>query len=963
MSEERKKAYRLFKVAKELNVGSSTLVDHLNEKGFDVGNSPNEKLTSEMYDILLKDFASEKVLKEKAEQIKEQKHEKMRAQDETVVEEQELISAEQLRSGIIEQKLQGDKRVPPPLSVPEEKPEPKKEEKPAVVVEEKKEKEEPKEEETAPKEEEKEASEIKLKVLGKIDLDKVSGKKPKKPAAKKEEKPAVVEEKPEPKPKKEEKTTAPEPEEEKVVAEEKKEEEVVVEKKVEKETPKEDKKEEKDEKESVIKAADKAPKLAGLKVKGKIELPTEKKKKTTSSADGDDDSDKKKRKRKRKRKRATAVSAKDHQNRNAGKKKEKTNKEEPSDKEIQEIIKSTLADINKRAGRQRQKLRRQKRDSVAQKRQAEELRQAEQATELEVTEFITANELANLLNVSVNEIITKCMELGMFVSINQRLEADVITLVAEEYGFTVKFVDVTETVFDEDEEDVDPESLQPRAPIITVMGHVDHGKTSLLDHIRSANVIAGEAGGITQHVAAYEVTLPDGRDITFLDTPGHEAFTAMRARGAKVTDVVIVVIAADDAVMPQTKEAINHAEAAGVPIVFAFNKIDKANAAPDKIREQLSQMNYLVEDWGGKYQCQEISAKSGLGVEDLLEKVLLEAEMLELKANPDTSASGSVIETKLDKGRGVVGTLIVQSGTLKVGDCFVAGVHFGKVKALMDERGNRIKEAGPSQPVVMLGLTGTPQAGDVFKVYKTEQKAKEIANKRGELYRQQSLRQTKHITLDEIARRKAVGDFQELNIIVKGDVDGSIEALSDSLLKLSTEEVQVNIVMKAVGQISESDVLLASASDAVIIGFQVRPSSQARKLAETESIDIRLYSIIYDAINDVKDALEGLLSPEIKEEIMATVEIREVFKISKIGTVGGCMVTDGKIYRNDPVRLIRDGIVIYEGKLSSLKRFKDDVKEVATGFECGLTIENYNDIKVGDVVESYRESEVKRTLE
>lgn len=734
----------------------------------------------------------------------------------------------------------------------------------------------------------------------------------------------------------------------------------------------------------------KAQQLRGLKVLGKIELPGDKAKKTkdkdsgsSGSTNKDEDDDKPKRKRKRKRKRKTTPGSSPNQgsNTSSGTKSppgkdgskgpgkasprtiDKKKKEEPTEKEIQEKIKASLQQIDRRASRERQRLRRAKRDEDARKREREERQRQEEEKFLEVTEFITANELANLMSQPVTAIITKCLELGMFVSINQRLEGDIISLLAEEYGYKAKFIDITEKEFEEVEEEEDPADLVERHPIVTVMGHVDHGKTSLLDYVRKANVIAGEAGGITQHIGAYEVTMPEsGNKITFLDTPGHEAFTAMRARGAKVTDLVIVVVAADDAVMPQTKEAINHAEAAGVPIIFAINKVDKPSANPDKIKEQLAGMNYLVEDWGGEYQSQDISAKTGLGIDDLLEKVLIVSELSEFKANPDKNAKGAVIESKLDRGRGVTATLLVQEGTLKMGDSMVVGIHFARIRAMFDERGNRIKEAGPSTPVQVLGLTGTPQAGDRFTVYETERKAKEISNKRQELYREQSLRQKTHITLDEIARRKAIGDFKELNIIVKGDVDGSVEALSDSLLKLSQEEVKVNVVHKGVGAISESDVMLASASDGVIIGFQVRPSAGARRLAETEQIDIRLYSIIYDAINEVKDALEGMLSPELKEEIIGSAEIRDTFKISKVGTVGGCMVLDGKITRPDPIRLIRDGIVIYQGRLSSLRRFKDDVKEVLKGFECGLTIENYNDIKVGDIVEAYRESEVKRTL-
>lgn len=562
----------------------------------------------------------------------------------------------------------------------------------------------------------------------------------------------------------------------------------------------------------------------------------------------------------------------------------------------------------------------------------------------------------------MTEVISACMSLGLFVSINQRLDAETINIVADEFGYSVEFVSIEiQEAIDEEEEDSE-ENLLPRPPIVTVMGHVDHGKTSLLDSIRKTNVIAGEAGGITQHIGAYNVKLSDGRTITFLDTPGHEAFTAMRARGAQVTDIAIIIVAADDNVMPQTIEAINHASAAGVPIVFAINKIDKPGANPDKIREELANMNYLVEEWGGKYQCQEIAAKKGLNIEELLEKVLLEAELLDMKANPHKKATGSIIESSLDKGRGYVATVLVQSGTLKVGDIVLAGQYFGHVKAMFNERGEKMEKAGPSEPALILGLNGAPQAGDKFNVMGNEKEARQLANKREQLQREQGLRTQKHITLDEIGRRIAIGNFQELNVIVKGDVDGSIEALSDSLIKLSTDEIQVNIIHKAVGQITEGDVLLAAASNAIIVGFQVRPSMGARKLAEKEQIDIRLYSVIYQAIEELKSAMEGMLSPEIKEEIIATVEVLETFKISKVGTIAGCIVRDGKITRTAKIRVIREGIVIYTGVLGSLKRFKDDVKEVTKGFECGLNIENYNDIRVGDMIEGYQEVEVKKTL-
>lgn len=643
-------------------------------------------------------------------------------------------------------------------------------------------------------------------------------------------------------------------------------------------------------------------------------------------------------------------------------KKKKNEKAEISDEDVDRQIKDTFARLGSKGKSQTSKHRRDKRDAVQQKLQAELEQEEKEKSILKLTEFVSVAELATMMDIGVTEIISACMSLGLFVSINQRLDAETINIVADEFGFSVEFVSVDIQEAIEEEEEDSEENLIPRSPIVTVMGHVDHGKTSLLDSIRKTNVIAGEAGGITQHIGAYNVKLIDGRTITFLDTPGHEAFTAMRARGAQVTDIAIIIVAADDNVMPQTIEAINHASAAGVPIIFAINKIDKPGANPDKIREELAAMNYLVEEWGGKYQCQEIAAKKGLHIEDLLEKVLLEAELLELKANPHKKAVGSIIESSLDKGRGYVATVLVQAGTLKVGDIILAGQYYGHVKAMFNERGEKIEKAGPSEPALILGLNGAPQAGDKFNVMGNEKEARLLANKREQLQREQGLRTQKHITLDEIGRRIAIGNFQELNVIVKGDVDGSIEALSDSLIKLSTDEIQVNIIHKAVGQITEGDVLLAAASNAIIVGFQVRPSMSARKLAEKEQIDIRLYSVIYQAIEELKSAMEGMLSPEIKEEVMATVEVMETFKITKVGTIAGCIVRDGKIVRSSKVRIIRDGIVIYTGVLGSLKRFKDDVKEVSKGFECGLNIENFNDINVGDMIEAYQEVEVKKTL-
>ena len=636
-------------------------------------------------------------------------------------------------------------------------------------------------------------------------------------------------------------------------------------------------------------------------------------------------------------------------------------KQEVSEEDVAKQVKETLARLTTKGKNKASKYRKEKREMVSNRMQELEDQEMADSKVLKLTEFVTANELATMMDVSVNQVIATCMSIGMMVSINQRLDAETINLVAEEFGFKTEYVsaEVAQAIVEEEDNE---EDLEPRAPIVTVMGHVDHGKTSLLDYIRKANVIAGEAGGITQHIGAYHVSLEDGRKITFLDTPGHEAFTAMRARGAKVTDIAIIIVAADDNVMPQTKEAINHAMAAGVPIVFAINKVDKPTANPDKIKEELAAMNFLVEEWGGKYQSQDISAKKGIGVNDLMEKVLLEAEMLELKANPNRNATGSIIESTLDKGRGYVATVLVSNGTLKVGDIVLAGTSYGRVKAMFNERNQRIKQAGPSEPALILGLNGAPAAGDTFHVVETDQEAREITNKREQLQREQGLRTQKILTLDELGRRIAVGNFQELNVIVKGDVDGSVEALSDSLIKLSTEQIQVNVIHKGVGQISESDVSLAAASDAIIIGFQVRPSGAADRMAEKEGVDIRKSSVIYDAIEEVKAAMEGMLAPEVKEVVTATIEVREVFNITKVGTVAGAMVKTGKVKRSDKARLIRDGIVIFSGAINALKRFKDDVKEVGTNFECGISLVGTNDLKVGDMIETYEEVEVKQTL-
>jgi translation initiation factor IF-2 len=639
-------------------------------------------------------------------------------------------------------------------------------------------------------------------------------------------------------------------------------------------------------------------------------------------------------------------------------------KKEITQKEIQEKLKNTLnkIDSSNRGKTTKSKFKRQKRDDHFQSRNAQRERQEQEDAILKVTEFLTANDLAKMMDVQVTQVISTCFSLGLMVSINQRLDAETITLVADEFGYEVEFVDAQDTIAIEEEQD-DPSTLVPRPPIVTVMGHVDHGKTSLLDYIRKANVIAGEAGGITQHIGAYEVQIPSGQKITFLDTPGHEAFTAMRARGAKVTDIAVIVIAADDSIMPQTREAISHAQAANVPMIFAINKVDKEGANPEKIREALSAMNILVEEWGGKFQSQEISAKKGLNIDKLLEKILLEAELLDLKANTNRKAKGTIVEARLDKGRGVVASVLIEAGTLKVGDHLVAGAHYAKVKALFNERNQRVEFAGPSTPVSMLGFSEAPSAGDPLIVLGSEDEAKDLANKREQLLREQGIRTTKHITLDEIGRRLAIGNFKELNLIIKGDVNGSVEALSDSLLNLSNKEVMVKVIHKGVGQITESDVLLASASDAIIIGFQVRPSSSAKKIAETEQIDIRHYSVIYQAIDEIKAAIEGMLSPEIKETIIGSVDVRDVFKITKVGTIAGCMVTDGKITRQAKIRVIRDGVVVHTGAIDSLKRFKDDVKDVVKGFECGISLKNYQDIQVGDVFEVFEETSIARKLD
>lgn len=903
---ETKKLVRLAVVARELNLGISTITDHLKKKGFDVDNKPTAKLTEEMHQVLLKDFQQEKAIKEKAEQIslgKSRENVELKEGEVKTAaqkkEEQEVVYVKNIGASTFEETKEEKTAPPEPAKKPAE---------PKPVPEDK-------------KVEKAEAEKLEgPKVVGKLDLDKMNLKT----RPEKKEKPAEKTEEPAP---------AAEP-----AAEEP---QVVVEK-------------------------TEVEKLDGPKVVGKIDLPASsesEKKKPIASSSGTE-TGKKKRRRKIRVKPGTEGGSEENKtdSRKKGKKTKEKEASEVSDKEIQERIKSTMSRLSSGSKTKGTKA---KYKRLKKERAAEEQVETESGEKqvIQLTEFIAVSELANLIGVPYIEVIQTCMNLGIIVSINQRLDAEIIELVADEFGYDVEFINVDEQEdIEQEEEEEDDGNLRERAPIVTVMGHVDHGKTSLLDFIRSTNVIAGEAGGITQHIGAYEVTLDNGKKITFLDTPGHEAFTAMRARGAKLTDVAVIVIAADDNIMPQTKEAISHAQAAGVPMVFAINKIDKENANPEKIKEELANMNILVEDWGGKFQSQEISAKNGTNVNELLEKILLEAELLELKANPDKQATGTIIEATLEKGKGYVTTLLVQSGSLRVGDILVAGAFFGKIKALFNERGKKMESAGPSDPALILGLNGAPQAGEKFKIMSTDQEAKQLANRKEQIIREQGLRTKKHITLDEIGRRLALGNFKELNVIIKGDVDGSIEALSDSLQKLSTEEIQINIIHKAVGQIIESDVLLASASDAIIVGFQVRPSLNARKIAEKENIEIRLYSIIYDAIEEVKSAMEGLLEPKIEEEITGNIEIREVFKISKVGTIAGCYVLDGKVDRNTKVRVIREGIVVFTGELASLKRFKDDVKEVTAGLECGLGVKNFNDIKVGDIIEGYKEVEVKRKL-
>jgi translation initiation factor IF-2 len=1035
-------AKRLVKIAKELNVGTSTIVEHLTNNGFEIENKPTAKISDEMYTELLKEFQKSIAIKEKADQLVIGNRPASEDPD----------KGEHKTSGVPGSKQREEAKKPAAKVSPPVEKTPPPAEKPPVQPPPAPEKKEQPDSSDAPAPAEKEQPAEKktgLKVLGKIDLDaNKKGKKPSvaQPEEKKTETPEAdtkkeapvespktekkdTDQPAEPKPVAKEEPSKPQPEEQpSKPAETPKTEETPapaakgdVPAKPDKaadapeqapeqeqasssdekakpaaaeEAPK-DKKEEgasdsdaaagdaTTPRKGVVKAE--APELRGLKILGKIDVAKvdrssrKKKKKDEKKEEPGNNEPRKKRRRKRKKVAAPSDSGSGNagnarggrRNNKRGRKKDDEVKE-VSQKEIEDKIKATMARISGGGSkRKRQKIRRDNRERLRERQ--EEREQEMESKFLEVTEFISVQELANMMDVAVTDVITTCMNLGVIVSINQRLDAEIIELVTEEFGHEVKFINAGEE--DEEEEEIidDPEDLEPRAPIVTVMGHVDHGKTSLLDYIREEKVADDEAGGITQHIGAYEVNLGDTDDIskkiTFLDTPGHEAFTAMRARGAKVTDIAVIIIAADDNIMPQTKEAISHAQAAGVPMVFAINKVDKPGAQPERIKQELASMDFLVEEWGGKYQSQDISAKTGQGIDELLEKILLEAEILELQANPDREAVGAVIEASLDKGRGYVTKILVQTGTLRIGDPMVAGEHSGKVKAMFNERGKRVDEAGPSSPVLVLGLGGAPQAGERFRVMENEQEARTLATKRAQISREQANRATKRISLDEIGRRLALGNFKELNLIVKGDVDGSVEALSDSLIKQSIETIQVNVIHKAVGQIIESDVLLASASDAIIIGFQVRPSMGARKLAEREGVEINTYSIIYEAIEEVRAAIEGMLEPTKEENITAQVEVRETFKISKVGTVAGCFVQEGKINRNSLIRIIRDGIVIYpvkEGQtaeLSSLKRYKDDVREVKSGMECGLSVRNYNDIKVGDFIEAYEIVEIKQTLD
>jgi len=976
---------RLNKVTRNLNVGLSTVVEFLQKKGFSTEANPNTKISDEEYELLVKEFNKDKNLKIESEKISLERHQKEKkgsvaaegydnqtqAVEEIKTEVPEEIKPKVVVTGRVDLSSFGKKPAIPEPEIKEEL-----EEKPVIEeieVEEEVVTELPTQDTIIDEDESEEIDVIEEdsdEFEDEIEEDEIE----------EDDAEDEIDEESE-----DEISDSEESEytEEDSATEDSTDEVFRLSKPVIKSTvkvtgkidlsiinlstrPKKKTKEEKKKERAEKEKGKKAASTVELKKTSQEETQTEKREKPVLTKKADlDEAKKKKRNRIKKEKidieKGVPLSAAPKSEGSRLKLRKPAAKNEVTEEDVQKQIKETLARLTNKGQKKGAKYRREKRDAVSQRQSEQFEMDAQDNKVIKITEFVTANDLANMMNVPVVQIISTCMAIGIMVSINQRLDAETINIVADEFGYKTEYVsaEVIEAITEEEDNE---EDLVSRPPIVTVMGHVDHGKTSLLDNIRNANVIAGEAGGITQHIGAYNVVLPDGRKITFLDTPGHEAFTAMRARGASVTDIAIIIVAADDNVMPQTIEAINHAAAANVPMIFAINKIDKPGANPEKIKETLAGMNYLVEDWGGKYQSQDISAKKGIGLQELLEKVLLEAELLDLKANPSRRAIGSVIESSLDKGRGYMVTGLVQNGTLKMGDIVLAGTNFGRVKAMFNERNQRIAEAGPAEPVLILGLNGAPQAGDTINVMETEQEAREIASKREQLQREQGLRTQKLLTLDDIGRRIAIGNFQQLNVIVKGDVDGSVEALSDSLIRLSTEQIQVNVIHKGVGQISESDVILAAASDTIIVGFQVRPSQSARRLAEKEGVDIRLYSIIYDAIEEVKSAMEGMLSPEIKEEITANVEVQEVFKITKVGTVAGCLVRDGKVKRGHKIRLIRDGIVIYTGELGSLKRFKEDVKEVAQGYECGLNIHNFNDIKIGDIVEAFEEIEVKQTL-
>lgn len=969
---------RLGKLTKQLNISTDTATEFFAKRGMTVENDLNTKITDEQEAMLMKEFATPEILRN----IEEKKQAKARAEEEA--REAELRAAEREAEKRAAEQREAERREAEARAAEEarlakKREEQQRREEEARAAELAKQEAARKIEEQAKVKTPAEKPADTLKVIGKIDLSAINeATRPPKKSKEELKRENIAKQKEERRQREQraKEQRAKEREQQSKQRDNQPRDNQSRDNKQREQKPKQQPQQPQQQTSSFIPTE--VPKLAGTKVIGKIDLSGNKPSLDNGNGEG----------RKKKRNRigggrvdVSAIEGSNGKNnngknnknqnnqnnsQNGGGKKDKHKKNQPvqiSEEDVAKQVKETLARLTEgnRANKKGAKYRKEKRDAVAQKMQDERMQEAAESKILKLTEFVTANELATMMNITVTQVIQTCFNLGMFVSINQRLDAETINIVADEFGFKTEYVSAEVVNAIQEDEDSE-EDLVPRPPIVTVMGHVDHGKTSLLDYIRKSNVIAGEAGGITQHIGAYNVTLDDGRHITFLDTPGHEAFTAMRARGAQVTDIAIIIVAADDNVMPQTIEAINHASAAGVPIVFAINKCDKPAANPEKVKESLANMNYLVEEWGGKYQSQDLSAKSGMGVPELLEKVLLEAELLDLKANPNRKAQGTIIESSLDKGRGYVATVLVSNGTLHQGDIMLAGTSYGRIKAMFNERNQKITSAGPAEPVIVLGLNGAPQAGDKFNIFDEDHEAREIAAKREQLAREQGLRTSKHLTLDEIGRRIALGNFQEINVIVKGDVDGSIEALSDSLIKLSTEEIQVNVIHKAVGQISESDVMLATASNAIIVGFQVRPSLAARKMAEKEEIDIRLYSIIYDAIEEMKAAMEGMLAPEIKEEIVATLEVRETFKISKVGTIAGCMCKEGKVKRTSKVRLIRDGIVVYTGELASLKRMKDDVKEVMSGFECGLNIANFNDIHIGDVIEAYEQVEVKKTL-